>query len=270
MASCSAQQQEPVSSPATSASVADSSTASQRDARGPDDPESCLTQDARDRMTWEEATRRKLEERLAIVDRCAPGGAWTAKEHFSQAFKFAPNGTVVETYGVQTSMKNCSAATCIAKELADVRADAPPPGFDPVIGFSVIVEPKGSARSAIMKDFRVFAKPPTECSKEADSAKKFGRLPPEEIQRIFRSKYGEFRSCYEEGLARTHTLTGRVDVRFVIERDGSVGTVMASKNTLSDCKVVECVLGVVPKLKFPPPAGDGVVTVVYPVMLEPG
>jgi hypothetical protein len=96
-----------------------------------------------------------------------------------------------------------------------------------------------------------------------------GRLEPAVIQRIVRQNYGEFRKCYEEGLGRNPKLQGKVSIRFVIERDGSVSRPLISETTLPDCNVARCVRDAYTKLKFPPPDG-GIVTVVYPIMLEPG
>jgi hypothetical protein len=55
----------------------------------------------------------------------------------------------------------------------------------------------------------------------------------------------------------------------VIERDGAVSNPLIEHNTLPDCKVAQCIRDAYPKLKFPAPDG-GIVTVVYPIMLEPG
>src|SRR5262249_36840059 len=51
-----------------------------------------------------------------------------------------------------------------------------------------------------------------------------GSLPPELIQRTVRQNFGRFRMCYEDGLRRSPSLAGRVAVRFVIGRDGSVSS----------------------------------------------
>mgnify|MGYP006314362019 FL=1 len=51
-----------------------------------------------------------------------------------------------------------------------------------------------------------------------------GRLPPEVIQRIVRQNFGRFRLCYENGLRNNPTLSGRVSVKFVIDRSGAVST----------------------------------------------
>jgi hypothetical protein len=96
-----------------------------------------------------------------------------------------------------------------------------------------------------------------------------GRLPPEVIQRIVRQNYGRFRMCYEQGLSRNPNLEGRVTVRFVIGRDGSVSNVSNGGSDIPDSAVVGCVIRNYYGLSFPQPEG-GIVTVVYPIMFSPG
>lgn len=96
-----------------------------------------------------------------------------------------------------------------------------------------------------------------------------GRLPPDVIQRIVRQNLGRFRACYERGLSRNPNLAGRVAVRFVIGRDGSVASVSNGGSDLPDSGVTSCVINNFYGLSFPQPEG-GIVTVVYPLMLSPG
>lgn len=96
-----------------------------------------------------------------------------------------------------------------------------------------------------------------------------GRLPPEVIQRIVRQNYGRFRLCYENGLRSNPNLQGRVAVRFVIGRDGSVSNVANGGSDLPDASVIQCVIRAYYGLSFPQPEG-GIVTVVYPIMFSPG
>ncbi|MCU0680776.1 MAG: AgmX/PglI C-terminal domain-containing protein [Polyangiaceae bacterium] len=95
-----------------------------------------------------------------------------------------------------------------------------------------------------------------------------GRLAPEVIQRIVRQNFGRFRNCYENGLKTNPSLTGRVAVRFVISRDGSVASVANGGSDLPDSAVVSCVVRSFGGLSFPQPEG-GIVTVVYPLTLSP-
>jgi hypothetical protein len=96
-----------------------------------------------------------------------------------------------------------------------------------------------------------------------------GHLPGEVIQRIVRQNYGRFRMCYEQGLSRNPNLEGRVAVRFVIGRDGSVSNVGNGGSDLPDSGVVSCVMGAYYGLSFPAPE-DGIVTVTYPIQFQPG
>ncbi|HKO89509.1 MAG TPA: AgmX/PglI C-terminal domain-containing protein [Polyangiaceae bacterium] len=96
-----------------------------------------------------------------------------------------------------------------------------------------------------------------------------GRLPAEVIRRIVRQNYGRFRLCYEQGLGRNPNLEGRVTVRFVIGRDGAVSNVSNGGSDLPDSNVVGCVVKAFYGLSFPKPEG-GIVTVSYPIMLQPG
>jgi hypothetical protein len=95
-----------------------------------------------------------------------------------------------------------------------------------------------------------------------------GRLPPDAIRRIIRQNFGRFRLCYETGLRANPTLEGRVTVRFVIGRDGSVSSVADGGSDLGDPAVVSCVVRAFYGLSFPQPEG-GIVTVTYPLVFTP-
>ncbi len=96
-----------------------------------------------------------------------------------------------------------------------------------------------------------------------------GRLPAEVIQRIVRQNFGRFRLCYENGLRTNPNLAGRVSVKFVIDRSGSVATAQDGGSEIPDQSVVSCVVRGFGNLSFPQPEG-GIVTVVYPIIFNPG
>ena len=96
-----------------------------------------------------------------------------------------------------------------------------------------------------------------------------GRLPAQVIQRIVRQNFGRFRLCYENGLRNNPNLQGRVAVKFVIDRAGSVGMTGDGGSDLPDQGVVSCVVRAFGNLSFPQPEG-GLVTVVYPITFSPG
>jgi hypothetical protein len=96
-----------------------------------------------------------------------------------------------------------------------------------------------------------------------------GRLPPEVIQRIVRQNFGRFRLCYENGMRNNPNLQGRVTVKFIIDRSGAVSMTVDGGSDLPDQGVVQCVVRGFGNLSFPQPEG-GMVTVVYPIMFNPG
>jgi Ca-activated chloride channel family protein len=96
-----------------------------------------------------------------------------------------------------------------------------------------------------------------------------GRLPPEVITRITRQNFGRFRLCYENGQRSNPNLAGRVAVKFVIDRGGSVSMSADGGSDLPDQSVVSCVVRGFQNLSFPQPEG-GIVTVVYPIIFNPG
>jgi hypothetical protein len=95
-----------------------------------------------------------------------------------------------------------------------------------------------------------------------------GRIPAEVIQRIVRQNFGRFRLCFENGLRSNPNLQGRVEVRFVIARDGAVASVGNGASDLPDAAVVRCVMQAYYGLSFPAPEG-GQVKVVYPIIFSP-
>jgi len=95
-----------------------------------------------------------------------------------------------------------------------------------------------------------------------------GRIPPEVIQRVVRQNFGRFRLCYQNALRNNPNLSGRVAVRFVIGRDGAVGSAASGGSDLPDAAVVSCVVRAFYGLSFPSPDG-GIVTVTYPIVFSP-
>jgi hypothetical protein len=94
-----------------------------------------------------------------------------------------------------------------------------------------------------------------------------GKLPAEVIQRIVLQSFGRLRLCYETGLRSNASLSGRVAVRFVIDRSGSVASSADAGSDLPDANVVSCVTRAFMGLSFPQP--EGVVTVAYPLHFTP-
>jgi hypothetical protein len=95
-----------------------------------------------------------------------------------------------------------------------------------------------------------------------------GRLPADVIQRIVRQNAGRYRACYEGALRTNPALEGRVEVRFVIDRQGAVSMAQDGESDLPSDEVRKCIVRSFYALSFPPPQ-NGTVTVTYPMALTP-
>jgi len=94
-----------------------------------------------------------------------------------------------------------------------------------------------------------------------------GALPIDVIRRIVRQNLGRFRLCYENEHKSDPKLQGHVDIKFIIDRDGSVSHAEAHRSDLPN-RLVQCVVHSVEILSFPQPEAN-TVTVLYPIRFEP-
>lgn len=124
------------------------------------------------------------------------------------------------------------------------------PGLVPVL-FSGTRVPKPSKPEVEVKETR----PAGFCDKKA-------------VARVMRGRSGAYRACYEVQLQRKPELSGRIQVRFTIEPNGSVSGVKVIKNELNK-KVGSCIVKQVSTLKFPKPDG-GVCVIRWPFKFQPG
>jgi hypothetical protein len=104
----------------------------------------------------------------------------------------------------------------------------------------------------------------------APDAANYGRIPPEEIQRIVRAHFGDYKHCYQAALSRDLCAGGRTSTKFIIGTDGGVteSVDVSDDGGLPD-DVRRCIADEIKKLRFPPPEG-GIVTVIYPLIFTPG
>lgn len=97
-----------------------------------------------------------------------------------------------------------------------------------------------------------------------------GSLDKDIIRRIVRAHINEVRYCYNQGLLKDPTLSGRVKITFTIGSAGSVTDATLDESTVSDATVGTCIAKAIKRWKFPKPDGGGNVVVTYPFLLEPG
>lgn len=97
-----------------------------------------------------------------------------------------------------------------------------------------------------------------------------GSLDRDVVRRIVRAHINEVRSCYNAGLARVPSLTGRVSIYFLISQHGKVASSVVSSSTLGDESVETCIARAVQRWQFPKPPDSDMVAVEYPFLLDPG
>ncbi len=95
-----------------------------------------------------------------------------------------------------------------------------------------------------------------------------GHIDPEIIRRTVRQNEGRMIGCYTDGLRKNPGLEGRVEVKFVIGRDGSVTVAQDGASDLPDPAVRACVVQSFYQMSFAPPK-DGTVRVTYPFTFSP-
>ncbi|MBL8951495.1 MAG: AgmX/PglI C-terminal domain-containing protein [Myxococcaceae bacterium] len=94
-----------------------------------------------------------------------------------------------------------------------------------------------------------------------------GGLAKEVILAVIKEHQSEVKACYEAEL-RKADVAGKLQVKFII---GSSGSVIDAGFDIVDPglqPVSVCVMQWIPKWKFPPPAGGGDVTVIFPWILK--
>lgn len=117
-----------------------------------------------------------------------------------------------------------------------------------------------------------------------------GYISPSVVRRVVEQNFDRMRACYEERLRKNPSIGGRIPVHLVVDGEGkvtyagdadrpprnapllialpSLGASQPSSAAppLDDPEVVRCVLGVFRSLRFPPPSGNRVATVLYPLV----
>ncbi len=109
----------------------------------------------------------------------------------------------------------------------------------------------------------------SERSVEAGKTVVSGGLSQEAIKRVLDRAQSQLRYCYEKELQRVPDLNGKVTAKFTIGGTGSVVDASVATSTLQNASAEECMLRVFRRLRFPNPAGGGMVDVSYPMIYKP-
>jgi Ca-activated chloride channel family protein len=95
-----------------------------------------------------------------------------------------------------------------------------------------------------------------------------GSLDKEMIRRVIRRHINEVKFCYEKELLMLPQLTGRVELRFVIDLKGAVASSEIGASTINNEKVESCVAAAARRWEFPAVEGSGIVQVSYPFVFK--
>lgn len=98
-----------------------------------------------------------------------------------------------------------------------------------------------------------------------------GVLAKEEIDAVMKkpANMGRVRRCYGHFLGRGSSASGKITIKFVIAKDGTVASAVVKSSEIEDEGLLGCLTGTIATYVFPRPAGGGIVIVSYPFVFSP-
>ena len=97
-----------------------------------------------------------------------------------------------------------------------------------------------------------------------------GALDKSLIDAVIKRHMNQIRYCYQRELNKNPSLGGKIVVKFVIAKDGSVSKASTKSSTMGAPSVESCINSRFMRFKFPEPKGGGIVIVSYPFIFAPG
>ena len=138
---------------------------------------------------------------------------------------------------------------------------------------------KGSTEGGALAEETSLAAPEGEESQEEAEASEESNSPPSGVvmgaldKELIDAEIGEhmasIKGCYAQQLEESPSLSGRIVVKFVIAKDGSVSKADPKEDTVGSEAVTQCILDQFSQMQFPEPTGGGIVIVSYPFTLSP-
>lgn len=95
-----------------------------------------------------------------------------------------------------------------------------------------------------------------------------GGLEKDQIAAVIARHQGEVVYCYEKGLQVKPGLSGRINIRWVINGQGAVNSAMIESTSLKSAQVEGCIVDHLRTWRFPKPVGGVNVKVSYPFVLK--
>lgn len=97
-----------------------------------------------------------------------------------------------------------------------------------------------------------------------------GALDRSLIDAVIKRHMNQIRYCYQRELTKNPALKGKLVVKFIIAKDGSVSSANIKSTTMNTPSVENCVVGRFMRMQFPKPKGGGIVIVSYPFIFSAG
>ena len=91
-----------------------------------------------------------------------------------------------------------------------------------------------------------------------------GSLDRSLIQKVITNNIRSIRYCYSRVLQKNPGISGKVSVRFIIGKDGSVARANIKKSTIGSKAVEDCIISRFKRFQFDKPKKGGIVIVTYP------
>lgn len=96
-----------------------------------------------------------------------------------------------------------------------------------------------------------------------------GALSKDAIDAEIKKHLAQIRYCYQRELTAQPDLSGKLVVKFVISKDGTISSASVKETTLNHPDLEACVVGRIQAMTFPEPKGGGIVIVSYPFLFRP-
>jgi hypothetical protein len=97
-----------------------------------------------------------------------------------------------------------------------------------------------------------------------------GALDRSLIDEVIKRHMNQIRYCYQRELTNNPALGGKIVMKFVIAKDGTVSSASKETSSMNNAGVENCVAGRFMRMQFPEPKGGGIVIVSYPFVFTPG
>ena len=97
-----------------------------------------------------------------------------------------------------------------------------------------------------------------------------GALDRSLIDKVIKRHMAQIRYCYQRELTKNPAIKGKIVIKFVIAKDGSVSSANTKSSTMGSPTVENCVVSRFMRMQFPEPKGGGIVIVSYPFFFSAG